>query len=106
VVAAAIYNSGLLSRDRPSADTLFDYQPVSPEMLARTNRIADVCETYGVTLPEAAIAYVLRHPAVVSVVVGARGRVQVEQTVARYEKDVPPALWSELESLHLIEPIT
>ena len=104
IVAAAIYNSGLLSRDRPSPDTLFDYQPVSPELLARTNRIADVCESYAVKLPEAAIAYVLRHPAVVSVVVGARGRVQVEQTIDRYEKDVPPALWSELESLDLIEP--
>jgi len=105
VVAAAVYNSGLLSRNRPSADLMFNYQPVPPELLARTNRVGDVCEAHGVTLPEAAIAYVFRHPAVVSVVVGARGRDQVEQTISRYEKRVPVELWAELESLGLIEAV-
>ncbi|MGV8883714.1 MAG: aldo/keto reductase [Rhodoglobus sp.] len=105
IVAAAVYNSGLLSRSRPAPDAMFDYGPVPAALLARTNRVADVCEAHGVSLPEAAIAYVFRHPAVVSVVVGARGRDQVEQTIARYEKDVPSALWAELESLGLIEAV-
>lgn len=105
VVAAAVYNSGLLSRNRPAADAMFNYEPVPAELLNRTNRVADVCEAHGVSLPEAAIAYVLRHPAVVSVVFGARGRDQVEQTVDRYEKDVPAALWAELESLNLIAAV-
>lgn len=105
VVAAAVYNSGLLSRDRPAPDATFDYAPVPPALLDRTNRIADVCEAHGVTLPAAAIGYVLRHPAVASVVFGARGREQVRQSVERYETSIPEALWSDLASAGLIHEL-
>ena len=54
IVAAAVYNSGLLSRPRPPADALYDYGPAPAEMIARANAIADVCEEFGITLPEAA----------------------------------------------------
>ena len=57
--------------------------PRRPSSLAQANRIADICERHGVTLPAAAIAYVLRHPAVVTVVLGARGRAQVRSNVER-----------------------
>ena len=102
VVAAAVYNSGLLSRPRPAADAMFDYQPAPADLLERTNRIADLCEAHGVTLPAAAIAYVLRHPAVVSVVLGARGRAQVAENAARAQTPVPDALWRDLADAHLI----
>lgn len=102
VVAAAVYNSGLLSSPRPAAGALFDYQPAPPELVARANAIADVCEGFGVTLPEAAIAYVLRHPAVASVVLGARGRAQVEQNIARADAEVPDDLWAALAADALI----
>ena len=102
VVAAAVYNSGLLSRPRPAADAMFDYQPAPAELLERANRIADLCEAHGVTLPAAAIAYVLRHPAVVSVVLGARGRAQVAENAARAQTPVPDALWRDLADADLI----
>jgi D-threo-aldose 1-dehydrogenase len=102
VVAAAVYNSGLLANPRPAPGTTFVYGPVPPEVLDRTNRIADVCERYGVTLPVVAIAYVLRHPAVVSVVAGARGRDQVQQNVDRAQTPVPEELWGDLEREGLI----
>jgi D-threo-aldose 1-dehydrogenase len=82
VVAAAVFNSGLLGRDRPAPDAHFSYLPAPPELLARTNRIADVCEAHGVTLPAAAIAYVLRHPAVTSVV-AANSRSAATSTATR-----------------------
>jgi D-threo-aldose 1-dehydrogenase len=102
VVAAAVYNSGLLSTPRPAADALFDYRPARPELVERVNRIADVCERHGVTVPDAAIAYVLRHPAVVSVVIGARGTHQVHSNVQRAQTAVPGAVWKELEEEGLI----
>ena len=97
-----MYNSGLLSRPRPAADAMFDYQPAPADLLERANRIADLCEAHGVTLPAAAIAYVLRHPAVVSVVLGARGRAQVAENVARAQTPVPDALWRDLADADLI----
>lgn len=105
IVAAGVYNSGLLGAERPAPGALFDYAPAPDELLARVNAIADVCETYGVTVPEAAIAYVRRHPAVVSVVLGARGRTQVEQNAARAAASVPDALWSDLAAAGLISDV-
>ena len=102
VVAAAVYNSGLLSTPRPAPGAMFDYAPAPAELVARVNRIADVCESHGVTVPDAAIAYVLRHRAVVSVVLGARGTEQVHSNVQRAQAAIPPALWDELVSESLI----
>ncbi|MBH0110125.1 aldo/keto reductase [Salinibacterium sp. NG22] len=102
VVVAGVYNSGLLGRNRPSPDATFDYGPVPPAILEQANRVADACEAHGVTLPEAAIAYVLRHPAVVSVVVGARGGAQTQSNIDRYAATMPEGLWADLEDAGLI----
>lgn len=102
IVAAAIYNSGLLSTPRPPADAKYDYDQAPAALLARANAIADVCERHGVTLPDAAVAYPLRHPAVVSVVLGTRTAEQVASNVSRYSTDIPEALWADLQSEGLI----
>jgi D-threo-aldose 1-dehydrogenase len=102
VVAAGVYNSGLLGRARPAEGAMFDYAPAPAPMIARANAIADVCEQHGVELPEVAIAYALRHPAVVSVVLGGRGAAQTSQNAARATREIPPALWRELEEAELI----
>ncbi|ANJ26023.1 aldo/keto reductase [Agromyces aureus] len=96
IVAAGVYNSGLLSRPRPPADARYDYTQAPTEVIARANAIAEVCEEFGATLPEAALAFALRHPAVVSVVVGMRTAEQVDQTLERVEATVPDELWSAL----------
>jgi D-threo-aldose 1-dehydrogenase len=77
---------------------MYDYQPAAPELLGRVNRLADVCERWGVTLPEAAVQFPLRHPAVVSVVAGLRDRAQVAELVARRVAEIPAAAWPELDA--------
>jgi len=91
------------SAPRPPADAHYNYAEAPRELIDRANRLADVCERHGVTLPEAAIAFPLRHPAVVSVVVGTRTAEQLASTVARYEAEVPEALWDELAELGLVQ---
>jgi D-threo-aldose 1-dehydrogenase len=102
VVAAGVYNSGLLSRDRVPADAHYDYQAAPAALVERANRIAEVCEEFGVTLPVAALQFPLRHPAVVSVVVGCRSRSHVEQSADRLATPVPDELWDALASRALI----
>ncbi|MGW0817437.1 aldo/keto reductase [Streptomyces viridiviolaceus] len=102
VVAAAVYNSGLLAAARPPADATYDYLPASREVTDRAAAIADVCERHGTTLPEAAVAYPLRHPAVVSVVLGARDAHQSRTNARRLAASIPDALWAELAHLGLI----
>ncbi|CAM5232616.1 Aldo/keto reductase OS=Streptomyces tendae OX=1932 GN=F3L20_16105 PE=4 SV=1 [Streptomyces tendae] len=105
VVAAAVYNSGLLAADRPPSDATYDYRPAPRELITRAGALADVCERHGVTLPEAAIAYPLRHPAVVSVVLGARDARQSRTNAQRLATRVPDALWAELAGLGLLPDI-
>jgi D-threo-aldose 1-dehydrogenase len=103
VVVAGVFNSGLLSRDRPTSDALFDYVAAPADLIARARHIADICEMHGCTLPAAAIAYVLRHPAVTSVVIGARTDDQVVDNVGRYLSTIPDLLWSDLASEGLVQ---
>ncbi|WFF03808.1 aldo/keto reductase [Micromonospora sp. WMMD964] len=102
VVVAGVYNSGLLSRERPPADAVYNYQQAPTELIERARRIAAVCETYGVTLPQAALAFVRRHPAVVSTVVGVRDGAQVTETMRRFGTAVPEELWDALAQAGLL----
>ncbi|WP_216592630.1 aldo/keto reductase [Verrucosispora sioxanthis] len=105
VVIAGVYNSGLLSRDHPSADAFYNYQQAPSELIERARRIAEVCDAHGVTLPQAALAFVRRHPAVVSTVVGVRNGTQMAQTVRRSAAVVPDELWQSLASAGLLASI-
>lgn len=102
VVAAAVYNSGLLSAPRPPADARYDYAAAPRQLTRRAHEIADVAERHGADLPSAAVAWPLRRPEVTSVVVGMRTSEHVESTVARYRADIPPAMWEELEGRGLV----
>lgn len=94
IVAAAIFNSGLLATPRPGGR--YEYGAVPDGLLARAERIADVCERHGVTLPEAALQFPLREPAVRCVVVGAATPEQVRENARRMEVEIPEGLWDEL----------
>ena len=102
VVIAGVYNSGLLSQPRPAADAHYNYAPAPAELIARVNRLADVCERHGVTLPEAALAFALQQPSVVSVAVGASAPAHVTGTIDRYRAEIPAALWEDLVSSGLV----
>jgi D-threo-aldose 1-dehydrogenase len=52
VIAAGVFNSGLLASDRPGHDATYNYAPASAEHLDRANRIASICEQFGTTLPD------------------------------------------------------
>ncbi len=96
VVIAGVYNSGLLARSRPDRDATYNYAPAPPELIARAGAIADICERYGVSLPHAALAFPLRHPAVVSVVVGAAAPEQISEAAQRLDQPIPDELWEAL----------
>jgi len=102
IVAAGVYNSGLLSRPRPAAGARFDYAEAPTALVARANAIADVCERHGSSLPDAAAAFPLTHPRVVQVVLGMRTAEQVSSNAARFASPPPTALWQELLELGLI----
>jgi D-threo-aldose 1-dehydrogenase len=98
VVAAAPFNSGLLARAWPGDGAYFDYGPAAPPVLARARALASICQRHGVSLPDAAIQFPLRHPAVLSVVSGMRSGEEVASTLARFATVVPDDAWTELDA--------
>jgi D-threo-aldose 1-dehydrogenase len=55
-------------------------------------------------LPEAAIAFALAHPAIVSVCVGARSPQQARRNARLLAAKIPPDLWDELREERLLHP--
>jgi D-threo-aldose 1-dehydrogenase len=98
VVAAAPFNSGLLSRPRPPDDASFDYGPASDALLRRARRLADICARHGTVLPHAAVRFPLRYPAVASVVAGFRSAHEVTSAARWVGNNLTDATWSDLDA--------
>lgn len=96
VVAAAVYNSGVLSREHVPDDASFDYGQAPADVLARARDIERICREHGASLPAAAVQFPLRAAQVVSVVAGLRGPEQVAQAVDRLTAALPDDLWRAL----------
>jgi D-threo-aldose 1-dehydrogenase len=98
VLAAGVYGSGLLARAEVPDDAPYLYRTAPPALVERARDLAALCGRYGVTLPDVALQYPLRHPAVVSAVVGARDAAEAATAVERAAVAIPDELWGELEA--------
>jgi D-threo-aldose 1-dehydrogenase len=102
VVAAAVYNSGILSTSTVPADAHFDYGVAPAEVLAKARRIQEVCATFEVDLPAAAVQFPLRRPEVASVVLGIRTARHATSSVDRATVPIPDELWGALADEGLV----
>ncbi len=100
VLAAGIFNSGILADPRPGAT--YDYAPAPDGLLERAQRIRAVCARHGVPIGAAALHFVLRHPAVTAIVAGARNAAEVTEDVRWLTAAVPERLFAELAGEGLI----
>ncbi|MGW1214525.1 aldo/keto reductase [Streptomyces sp. NPDC002499] len=99
LVAAAPFNSGLLSRPYPAADATFDYGPVPEQVLHRVHRLAEVCARHRMVLPHAALRFPLRSPEVACVVAGFRSADEVRAAARWTGVDLTDETWADLDSV-------
>ncbi|MFF1876651.1 aldo/keto reductase [Leifsonia sp. NPDC058230] len=102
VAVAAVFNSGILATERPPAEATYDYGRAPLELIARTERIADIAAGYGATVPQLAVQFPRRHPSVSTVVLGADSAAQITRNAGLGDVPVPDDLWRELEDAGLI----
>ena len=102
VVAAGVFNSGLLASPHPQAGGRYNYSDAPEALVARAQRMAAICECHGTSLPAAALAFPLAHPAVVSVCVGASSPQQIERNARLHREHVPVDVWSHLKAEGLL----
>jgi D-threo-aldose 1-dehydrogenase len=94
VIAGGVFNSGLLADPKPGAP--FDYAPAPQTLVDQALRLRTVCERHGLPLRAAALQFPQRHPAIRSVVVGARTPQEIEENIALSTLELPEELWTEL----------
>lgn len=102
IVAASVFNSGLLAADSPSRTGRYEYGGVPDALWDRLVRIAEICRAHDVPLPAAAIQFPLRAPEVVAVVVGASRPAQIRRNAELAALPIPEALWDDLAESGLL----
>jgi D-threo-aldose 1-dehydrogenase len=100
VVVGGAFNSGLLADPGPGAT--YNYAAAPDELISRALRLKAVAERHGTTLRAAALAFPAAHPAVVSVLAGARSAAEVRDCARSFATPVPPDLWRELHAEGLL----
>ena len=101
IILGGPYNSGILATGAVEG-ARYNYAPASPEILDRVRRIEAVCSAHGVRLIEAALQFVMGHPAVRTVIPGAVSAAEVKANVEIFSHPLPAALWSDLKNAGLL----
>lgn len=102
IVAASVFNSGLLAQSEPKRDGRYEYGQLPDELWDRLVRIAAICRNHDVPLPAAAIQFPLQSALVHSVVVGGSRPAQLTQNAEYAALEIPAGLWAELAEARLI----
>lgn len=97
LLAAGVFNSGLLARPEPEA--WFDYAPASAALLERARALAGICREAGVSLRAAAMQHPLRFAPVAAVVVGMARPAEVDENVAAMSVMIGDDVWAALDDL-------
>lgn len=103
VVNVGVYNSGLLASARVPGDANYNYAPAPGHILERARALARTAEEFGTDLPTAAVHFAARHPAIVSVLLGASSPEQVRVNAQRAAAPVNDSLWDALAERGLLD---
>jgi len=98
VMAGGVFNSGLLAQPSDAGAT-FDYGKPTARLVATARRMDEACFAHGVPLRAAAMQFAARHPAVTTVLTGARSAQEISSNGADFGLPVPEELWSELDAI-------
>jgi D-threo-aldose 1-dehydrogenase len=103
IIIGGPYNSGVLATGaRPGAK--FNYADAPPEILEKVRRVEEVCARHEVPMKAAALQFPLAHPAVVSVIPGARSVGELEENFRLISHPIPSGFWADLRKAGIIPP--
>ena len=104
VIAAGVFNSGILAQAPPYRQAMFNYAEAAPEIVERATRVAEICALHGVAPQAAAVQFPLGHPAISTVVLGMSKPEHVRQTLNWCAAEIPHALWEQLRQEGVLRP--
>ncbi|TAM32203.1 MAG: aldo/keto reductase [Paraburkholderia sp.] len=102
ILLGGAFNSGILAHGL-QGERKFNYADAPAEVIERVARLDAVCGTFGVPLAAAALQFPYAHPALATVLNGARSAAEVRENVASFETPIPADLWIALREQGLID---
>ena len=102
IVIGGPYNSGILATGAVEG-AMYNYAPAPAPMLERVRGIEAVCDCHEVPLQAAALQFPFGHPAVATVIPGARSPAEIAGNVGNLEFAIPEDFWAELKQQELID---
>jgi D-threo-aldose 1-dehydrogenase len=103
ILLGGAFNSGILARG-VQGDLKFNYVAAPPEVIERVGRIESVCRAHDVPIAAAALQFPYAHPAVATVLTGARSVAELRENVASFQRPIPASLWTSLRDEGLLDP--
>jgi D-threo-aldose 1-dehydrogenase len=101
IIIGGPFNSGILAGGAVSG-TKFNYQDASTEIVERVRKVDEVCRRHSVPLKAAALQFPLAHPAVASVIPGARCGAEVQENFTLMALPIPGDFWQDLRAEALL----
>ncbi|QGN33493.1 aldo/keto reductase [Microlunatus sp. Gsoil 973] len=99
VISAAPFNTGLLASPEPPRTGMFNYEPVTDEVLRTAQQFARIAREHGSQLPHAAVRFPLRHPAVASVLAGIRSPQEAGTNCELVADDLDASAWAAIDEV-------
>lgn len=97
VIAAGVFNSGILANPMPSST--YDYAPAGEVILGKAQAIRAVLREFDISIAQAAMQFPLQNPTVKGVLVGCRSGKEVRENVRNFNNPVPKEAWEALALL-------
>eukprot|EP01047_Picozoa_sp_COSAG01_P071509 COSAG01_NODE_11119_length_2003_cov_0.986870_3_plen_312_part_00 len=100
----AVHNAGTFATGLLAGGFSYLYREAPPEMVAKTEQWAALCERYSLKLPAVAMAFSALPVCVKKVVIGCSAPSDVQDCVSHCHPDivVPTELWAEAQKLGLL----
>lgn len=96
-IAASPFNSGVLATGA-GQDAVYNMRPATRAVLDQVSALDAICRRHGVPLAAAALQYPLRHPAVTTIVFGAKSAAEFEETFSYLSLALPGDFWPEIDA--------
>jgi D-threo-aldose 1-dehydrogenase len=102
IIAGGVFNSGVMVD--PSAGATYNYEAAPEDIVSKARRIHEVCAAHDVDPKAAAVQFPLAHPAVATVITGARSAGEIEANARLMAEPIPAELWDSLIEAGLLRP--
>jgi D-threo-aldose 1-dehydrogenase len=100
VIAGAVLAFGVIGDPDPAGGVRVPSG--DPQVRAKVAAIREVCDRHDIPIAAAALQFPLGHPAVRTVLVGARSAEELERDLALFELEIPGGFWADLRRAGLL----